>query len=55
MEIIKVTEFKDNLSNLKDSISSENSRIVSFLIYVIFIGRIYEKIKKFKRNIRFKK
>ena len=55
MEIIKVTEFKDNFSNLKNSINSENSKIVSFLIYGIFIGRLYEKIKKFKRNIRFKK
>ncbi len=55
MEIIKVTEFKDNFSNLKNNINSENSKIVSFLIYGIFIGRLYEKIKKFKRNIRLKK
>ena len=39
----------------KNSINSENSRIVSFLIYGIFIGRLYEKIKKFKKNIRLKK
>ena len=35
--------------------SGENSKILSFLIYGIFIGRLYEKVKKFKKNIRFKK
>ena len=50
-----MTEFKDNFSNLKKNINSENSKIVSFLIYGIFIGRLYEKIKKFKRKIRLKK
>ena len=55
MEIIKVTEYKDNFSNLKKNINGENSKILSFLIYGIFIGRLYEKIKKFKKNIRLKK
>ena len=50
-----MTEFKDNFSNLKKNINGENSKILSFLIYGIFIGRLYEKIKKFKKNIRLKK
>ena len=50
-----MTEFKDNFYNLKNNINGENSKIVSFLIYGIFIGRLYEKIKKVKRNIRLKK
>ena len=55
MEIIEMSEFKNNYSKLKNNITNENSKIVSFLIYGIFLGRLYEKFRKFKRKIRLKK
>ncbi len=55
MEIIEMSEFKNNYSKLKNNINNENSKIVSFLIYGIFLGRLYEKFRKFKRKIRLKK
>tara|TARA_Y100000741_G_scaffold314296_1_gene259608 strand:- start:92 stop:244 length:153 start_codon:yes stop_codon:yes gene_type:complete len=50
-----MSEFKNNYSKLKNNINNENSKIVSFLIYGIFLGRLYEKFRKFKRKIRLKK
>ena len=39
MEIIKVTEFKDNFSNLKNNINSENSKtILTMLNEVVNLG-----------------
>ena len=46
---------KIELDEIVESINNENSKIVSFLIYGIFLGRLYEKIRKFKRKIRLKK
>ena len=42
---VEPKDHSQEINNLKDSINSENSRIVSFLIYGIFIGRLYEKNK----------
>ncbi len=49
-----MNEFKDEYRNLKESINSDNSKLVSFLIMGIILGRLIEKykniIKRMKRN-----
>ena len=50
-----MNDFKSEYNNLKDSINSENSKLVSFLIFGILIGRIIEKIRQFKKKFKRKK
>jgi len=47
-----MNEFKSEYNKLKESINSENSKLVSFLIFGILIGRILEKIKNFRRKFK---
>lgn len=55
MENSKMNDFKSEYNNLKSSINSENSKLVSFLIFGILIGRIIEKYRRFKKNFKRKK
>ena len=49
-----MNDFKKEYNNLKRSINSDNSKLVSFLIMGILLGRFIEKFnnikKKFKRK-----
>ena len=49
-----MNEFKKEYNKLKDSINSDNSKLVSFLIFGILLGRLLEKLnhvkKRFKRK-----
>ena len=45
-----MNEFKDNYNDLKNNINTENSKLISFLIYGIILGRLLEKYKKFRKN-----
>jgi len=45
-------EFKNEYNNLKDSINSDNSKLVSFLILGILLGRIIEKFKNVKKRFK---
>ena len=51
-----MNEFKDNYDDLKNNLNSENSKLISFLIYGIILGRIIEKYKKLRnahKNLNF--
>jgi len=48
-----MNDFKKEYNKLKESINSDNSKLVSFLIFGILIGRILEKVNNVKK--RFKK
>ena len=50
-----MNEFKDNYNDLKNNINSENSKLISFLIYGIILGRLLEKYKKFRKKMKFRK
>ena len=50
-----MNEFKDNYNDLKNNINTENSKLISFLIYGIFLGRLLEKYKKFRKKMKFRK
>ena len=50
-----MNDFKSEYNNLKSYINSENSKLVSFLIFGILIGRIIEKYRRFKKNFKRKK
>ena len=50
-----MNDFKSEYNKLKSSINSENSKLVSFLIFGILIGRIIEKYRRFKKNFKRKK
>ena len=50
-----MNEFKDNYDDLKNNINSENSKLISFLIYGIILGRLLEKYKKLRKKIKFRK
>ena len=50
-----MTEFKKNYKELKTNINSENTKLISFLIYGIILGRLLEKIKKARKKINFRK
>ena len=54
MENIKMTDYKDSYNELKKSINSDNSKIISFLFFGILLGRLFEKYRKLKKSI-FKK
>ena len=50
-----MSEFKEEYNNLNNSINSDNSKLISFLIFGILLGRIVEKYKNIKKRIRRKK
>ena len=50
-----MNEFKDNYNDLKNNINTENSKLISFLIYGIILGRLSEKYKKFRKKMKFRK
>ena len=50
-----MNEFKDNYNDLKNNINTENSKLISFLIYGISLGRLLEKYKKFRKKMKFRK
>ena len=50
-----MNEFKDNYDDLKNNLNSENSKLISFLIYGIILGRLFEKYKKLRKKIKFRK
>ena len=47
-----MNEFKNEYNKLKDSINSDNSKLVSFLILGILLGRILEKFKNVKKKFK---
>ncbi len=47
-----MNEFKNEYRNLKESINSDNSKLISFLIMGILLGRIIEKFKIIKKKFR---
>ena len=50
-----MNDFKDEYRNLKDSINSDNSKIVSFLVIGVLLGRLIEKFYILKKRLRRKK
>ena len=50
-----MNKFKDNYNDLKNNINTENSKLISFLIYGIILGRLLEKYKKFRKKMKFRK
>ena len=55
LEDIEMNDFKDKYRNLKDSINSDNSKIVSFLVLGVLLGRLIEKFYNLKKRLRRKK
>ena len=47
-----MNEFKKEYFNLKSSINSDNSKLVSFLIMGILLGRFIEKFKNIKKKFK---
>ncbi len=47
-----MNEFKNEYNKLKESINSDNSKLVTFLIFGIILGRILEKIKNVKKRFK---
>ena len=50
-----MNDFKEEYRNLKDSINSDNSKLVSFLVLGVLIGRLIEKFNNIKKRLRRKK
>ena len=50
-----MNEFKKNYNDLKNNINTENSKLISFLIYGIILGRLLEKYKKIRKKMKFRK
>ena len=50
-----MNEFKNEYKNLKESINTDNSKLVSFLILGILLGRLVEKYTNIKKRFRRKK
>ena len=46
-----MTDYKKTYNELKQNMNEDNSRILSFLIFGIFMGRLYEKYQKIRKNI----
>ena len=46
-----MNEFKKEYENIKRSINSENTNLISFLILGILLGRLVEKYKNIKKRI----
>ena len=55
LEDIEMNDFKDEYRNLKDSLNSDNSKIVSFLVIGVLLGRLIEKFYNLKKRLRRKK
>ena len=55
LENFEMNDFKDEYRNLKDSINSDNSKIVSFLVVGVLLGRLIEKFYNLKKRLRRKK
>jgi len=55
LEDIEMNDFKDEYKSLKDSINSDNSKIVSFLVLGVLLGRLLEKFYNLKKRLRRKK
>mgnify|MGYP000069496852 FL=1 len=47
-----MNDFKKEYNNLKGSINSDNSKLVSFLIMGILLGRFIEKFKNIKKKFK---
>ena len=47
-----MNEFKKDYKNLKKSMNSENTNLISFLIVGILLGRVVEKYKNLKKRIK---
>ncbi len=47
-----MNDFKREYNNLKDSINSDNSKLISFLILGILLGRFIEKFNNIKKKFR---
>ena len=47
-----MNDFKKEYYNLKGSINSDNSKLVSFLIMGILLGRFIEKFKNIKKKFK---
>ena len=47
-----MNDFKKEYNNLKDSINQDNSKLISFLIMGILLGRFIEKFKNIKKKFR---
>ncbi len=43
--------YKDSYSELKKNVNDDNSKIITFLILGILIGRLYEKFNRIKTKI----
>ena len=50
-----MNDFKEEYQNLKESINSDNSKLVSFLVLGVLIGRLIEKFNNIKKRLRRKK
>tara|TARA_B100001115_G_C15624831_1_gene300005 strand:+ start:189 stop:341 length:153 start_codon:yes stop_codon:yes gene_type:complete len=50
-----MNEFKDNYNDLKNNLNSENTKLISFLIYGIILGKLLEKYKQLRKKIKFRK
>tara|TARA_Y100000590_G_C15217805_1_gene825042 strand:- start:202 stop:351 length:150 start_codon:yes stop_codon:yes gene_type:complete len=46
-----VNEYKKEYENMKKSLNSENTNLISFLILGILLGRLVEKYKNLKKRI----
>ena len=47
-----MNDFKREYNNLKDTINADNSKLISFLIMGILLGRFIEKFKNIKKKFR---
>ncbi len=47
-----MNDFKKEYNNLKESINSDNSKLISFLILGILLGRFIEKFNNIKKKFR---
>ncbi len=47
-----MNDFKKEYNNLKESINSDNSKLISFLIMGILLGRFIEKFNNVKKKFR---
>ncbi len=46
-----MNEYKKEYENMKKSLNSENTNLISFLILGILLGRLVEKYKNLKKRI----
>ena len=47
-----MNEFKKEYKILKESVNSENTNLITFLIFGILLGRLIEKYKNIKKRIK---